>query len=245
MPPTVYWTLVQASQAPLDRPELFLSPSGVAKYVSLRFPKRRLEWALGRWAAKRLFQSLPDCRLLQLAEIEIHNLPDGAPFILLPGQAGTPGCLTISHCEQMALCGFVAGQGLKIGADLEKIELRSRAFVEDYFTPVEHDLVDSFPEELRTKLVNLIWSAKESMLKALGVGLHWDTRKVEVWQIDDLYPVHPDDGEWHIMRLGDCEDTGRKWQGWWTCRGDFVLTLACFHSLRGQHTSVRLVERTA
>ncbi len=243
MSPSIYWVLVQAAQAPLDQPHQFLSASGLAKYESLRFPKRRQEWVLGRWASKRLFQSLPAHRSAALTDIEIHNMPDGAPFIVLPGKPGTPGCLTISHCEQMALCGFVTGQDLRIGADLEKIELRSRAFVEDYFTPVEHDLVDSFPEELRTRLINLIWSAKESMLKALGVRLHWDTRKVEIWQVDGLYPIRPETGEWHKMRLGDCEDTGRKWQGWWTCRGDFVLTLACFHSLQGQHASVRLVER--
>ena len=244
MSASIYWGLAQAAEAPLDHPEEFLSASEAAKYASLRFPKRRQEWELGRWAGKRLFQSLRGHWSLRLADIEIHNMPDGAPFIVLPGRAGTPGCLTISHCEQMALCGFVSGMDLRIGVDLEKVELRSRAFVEDYFTPVEHDLVESFPDELRTRLVNLIWSAKESMLKALGVGLHWDTRKVELWQIDGLYPFHPETAEWHRMRLGDCEVTSRRWQGWWKSHGDFILTMACFAPKSQSLRSVRLVEKS-
>ena len=243
MSASIYWMLIQAAQAPLDSPDRFLSASEVSKHTSLRFPKRRLEWTLGRWTGKRLFQSLPAYCSYSLPEIEIHNMPDGAPFIVLPGKEGTPGCLTISHCEQMALCAFVEGQDLRIGADLEKIELRSRAFVEDYFTPVEHDLIESFPEELKSTLINLFWSAKESMLKALGVGLHWDTRKVEVWQIDGLYPLHPEKDEWHDMKLGDCEDSGRRWQGWWRRRGEYILTLACLAPASSTLASIQLMEK--
>ncbi len=241
---SIYWAMVQAGQASLDHPEEFLSPSELAKYESLRFPKRRQEWLLGRFTGKSLVHGLPAFQSLRLADIEIHNMPDGAPFIVLPGQPGTPGCLTISHCEQAALCAFVMGQNLRIGADLEKIELRSRAFVEDYFTRVEHDLVESFPEELRIVLVNLIWSAKESMLKALGVGLHWDTRQVEVWQVDGLFPIHPNNGEWQRMKLGDCQDAGRRWEGWWKSTGDFVLTLAAYTTSPADLQSIDLVEKT-
>src|SRR5512146_993159 len=144
---SIYWGVAQAARAPLAKTEKFLSSSEAAIFASLRFPKRRLDWALGRWAGKRLFQSLPAYRACPLTEIEIHNMPDGAPFIVLRDVPGTPGCLTISHCEQLALCGFTCGTDLRIGADLEKVELRSRAFVEDYVTPVEHDLLESFPEE--------------------------------------------------------------------------------------------------
>ncbi len=243
MSPDIYWTLVQAPQAPLDHPEEFLSSSELAKYASLRFPKRRQEWLLGRWAGKRLFQSLPAYQSWALPQVDIHSMPDGAPFIVLPGLPGTPGCLTLSHCEQMALSAFIPGQAYHIGADLEKVELRSRAFVEDYFTKVERDLVDSFPADLRIKLVNLIWSAKESMLKALGVGLHWDTRRVEIWQVDGLYPVRPCNGDWQCMMLGDNEDTGRRWMGWWKSHGDFVLTLAVYSLSPDRNASFRLVER--
>jgi 4'-phosphopantetheinyl transferase len=241
---SINWALVQAAQACLDQPEEFLSALEIAKYGSLRFPKRRQEWLLGRYTAKHLVQGLPGFESLPLPVFEIHNMPDGAPFIVLPGQPGTPGCLTISHCEQTALCGFAGGQDLRIGADLEKIELRSRAFVEDYFTRVEHDLVESFPEGSRISLVNLIWSAKESMLKALGVGLHWDTRQVEVWQVDGLFPARPGNGEWNRMKLGDCQDSGRRWEGWWKSTGDFVLTLAACTTRPDNLQSIQLVEKT-
>ena len=45
-------------------------------------------------------------------------------------------------------------------------------------------------------VVTLIWSAKESMLKALGVGLRRDTRTVEVQGLDGILPGGEAHGEW-------------------------------------------------
>jgi 4'-phosphopantetheinyl transferase len=239
---SIYWSLVQSSEAPLDHPEAFLSPSESTKYASLHFPKRAQEWLLGRWTGKRLVQSLPEFQAYSLGDINIRNLPDGAPYIVLPGQSASPGCLSLSHCEGAALAAFSAEADLRIGVDLEKVELRSRAFVEDYFTQVEQDLVEAFPDDVRIRLVNLIWSAKESMLKALGVGLHWDTRKVETWQVDGLFPFHPEISDWQSMRLGECEAAGRHWTGWWKSHGDFVLTLAGYAPAASLPT-LELIER--
>ncbi len=60
--------------------------------------------------------------------------------------------------------------GTMLGCDLELVEPRSDAFLADYFTADEQALVALAPAVERDKVVNLLWSAKESALKALGVG---------------------------------------------------------------------------
>ena len=243
MSSAIYWTLAEASQIPLDHKEAFLSDPEIQKFSSLRFPKRRGEWLLGRWAAKRLVQSLAPYQDYRLNEIEICNAPEGAPFILLPGGEIFPDSLTISHSGRFALCGLAPGANFRIGADIERLEPRSQAFIADYFTPAEHQLVASYPPEIRQTTVNLIWSAKESMLKALGVGLHWDTRQVEIREVDGLFLLASDLGKWQKMQLGDFEAKERRWAGWWQCRGNFVITLAGFTSAPVDLQSALLVEK--
>ena len=243
MTSAIYWTLGEASQLPLDHSKDFLSDPEIQQFSSLRFPKRRDEWLLGRWAAKRLVQSISDYQGFRLNEIEICNAPEGAPFILRPDGEALPDSLTISHSGRFALCALAPGANFRIGADIERIEPRSEAFIADYFTPAEQQLVASSPPETRQTAVNLIWSSKESLLKALGVGLHWDTRKVEVREIDGLLPFSSDSGKWQKMQLGDFETRERQWAGWWQCRDNFVITLAGFTSTPVDLKSALLVEK--
>ena len=67
-----------------------------------------------------------------------------------------------------------------MGCDLEMIEPRSDAFVADYFTVEEQALVARASAADRSRLLALLWSAKESALKALRAGLRLDTRCVIV-----------------------------------------------------------------
>ena len=79
-----------------------------------------------------------------------------------------------------AVC-MVAPRGLAVGSDLELVEARTDAFVRDWFTPAERDLVLRRRDRAtRDLLANLVWSAKESALKVLETGLRRDTRSVEV-----------------------------------------------------------------
>ncbi len=243
MSPAIYWTLVQARQMPLDYTEEFLSNPELLKLSGLRFPKRRDEWLLGRWAAKCLVQSISPYQGYSLDELEIRNTKDGAPFIQQPDGAVLADSLSISHSHRFAVCALSLGPDFSIGADLEKIEPRSEAFSADYFTPVEQELVAFYPKEVRQTATNLIWSMKESMLKALGVGLRWDTRKVEVQKLEGLFPASANSDKWQKMQMVDYQDRGRQWAGWWLCRRDFVITLAGFACTPMDLHSTHLVEK--
>ena len=239
----IYWTLVDHSQIPSDRAKGFLSNAEFQKLSTLRFPKRRSEWLLGRWAAKALVHSIPAYRQYSLDEIEIQNAPEGAPYIQPPGGTVSPDCLTISHSDRFALCAMSLGPAIRIGSDLEMIELRSEAFVTDYFTQDEQRLIASCPAERREAVTTLIWSTKESMLKALGVGLRWDTRKVEVCAIDELRLVDTSYGRWQKIHVRDSERGNRNWAAWWQCRDQFILTLAGFTTTQADIQFAHLVEK--
>ena len=71
-----------------------------------------------------------------------------------------------------------------LGCDLEIVEPRSDAFVADYFTAEEQEVVRQACPADRFALIALIWSAKESALKALQSGLRIDTRSLSV-ALDD------------------------------------------------------------
>jgi len=242
MDPTIFWTLVDRSSADLSVSERFLAPPERRKLASLRFPKRRDEWLLGRWAAKSLVKSIPSYQYFSADEMEIQTTSEGAPYLCLPSGSASQDCLSISHCERHALCALSSGPGLKFGVDLEKIEARPENFIEDYFTPSEREMVHSYPLELRDLVATLVWSLKEAMLKALGVGLRWDTRRVEVADTDDLF-VSNGHQPWREIQVGDHEQKDRGWAAWWQRRDGFILTIAGFTQDRPDLQSFQLVEK--
>jgi 4'-phosphopantetheinyl transferase len=87
--------------------------------------------------------------------------------------------LSLSHRDGVGLA-VVASPGCRIGCDLERVESRSARFPRDWFTSSECDRLDDADPERRDELVTVLWSAKESVLKAVGEGLRRDTRSVEV-----------------------------------------------------------------
>ena len=83
----------------------------------------------------------------------------------------------------MRLCA-VAGPEIALGADLELVEPRSEAFLSDFFTRDELDLVRDAGPDHRDLIANLIWSAKECAAKGLRLGLRLDTRLLAVELLD-------------------------------------------------------------
>ena len=180
----VYW--LQQSEADLPTSDDWLCESEAARLSTLRFAKRRADWRLGRWTAKCTVAArlrLPkDDRSFK--QIEIIPASDGHPEVVLHDQPDRV-TISISHSGGFALCA-VACFDVELGCDLEVVEPRTEAFIADYFTGKEQELLAQVSGEERSMLVSLLWSAKESALKALHVGLRADTRSVEV----DIHDLH-------------------------------------------------------
>ncbi|HUI85301.1 MAG TPA: 4'-phosphopantetheinyl transferase superfamily protein [Candidatus Binatia bacterium] len=226
----IYWLQQTAADVPAN--DDWLSGSEAERLHGMRIPKRRGDWRLGRWTAKRAVLEYLAGRscLCAMPDIEIHPAQTGAPEVLVTGLGDMPS-LSISHCSGMAICA-VAQPHAELGCDLESIELRSPTFVTDYFTEREQELLTHASAEARPLLSTLLWSAKESALKALRSGLRLDTRSVEV-----SFPaaVRGPDGNhgpklelrsspgWQPLRVCCCQ--ARVFHGWWQAEDNMVRTM--------------------
>jgi 4'-phosphopantetheinyl transferase len=211
----VYYLICSGHDVPDD--EAWLSPGERATLSRLSLPKRRQDWQLGRWTAKRaLGAAWPAVAPhVPLPDLEIVAAPDGAPELL--GSSPAHPVLSLSHSAGWGLCA-VARAGTRLGCDVEQVGDRSRAFVEDYFTEAERARVWAEAEVSRGLWATLIWSAKESALKARRTGLRADTRSVTV----DL-SGSPDDRTWQPLVVHT--DDGCVLRGWWLTPPGRVMTL--------------------
>jgi 4'-phosphopantetheinyl transferase len=200
--------------------DTWLSPREASWIARMRFPKRRREFRLGRWTAKKALALYlgREASAGALRSIEIDRASDGAPAPLVDGRPAE-AYLTMTDRADQAVC-LVGPLDTVLGCDLELVEPRSDAFVADFLTPAEQRLVAAAGDgEARDVLANLVWCGKESALKVLRTGLRRDTRSVEV-----SFPHGAHVDGWAPMSVGAVE--GTVFPGWWQRFGAFVLTLA-------------------
>src|SRR5690349_10301987 len=121
----VYWLEQSASEVPES--DDWLTPAERARLDSLRFPKRRADWRLGRWTAK---QAVAVClELRSPAAVEIRAAASGAPLAFVAGERARVA-ISISHRGGVAVCAVAPG-AMSLGCDLEVVEPRSAEFVTD------------------------------------------------------------------------------------------------------------------
>jgi len=181
-------------------------------------PRRRADWVAGRVTAKWVVAealSLPAGS--RLSTIEIASEPGGRPYARVAPEAPPlarfatgmrlPVSVSISHVEGVALCAAtrldLGGGGRRaLGIDLGRAEPRSPEFVDTFFTEDEKRFVREAREWDTSLAANLVWCAKEAVLKALGIGLTVDTLEVNCKPLTGLadptgWPLAPSGGEWH------------------------------------------------
>jgi 4'-phosphopantetheinyl transferase len=213
----VYW--LEQTEADVPAENDWLGARELACLDGLRFAKRRADWRLGRWTAKSalaVWLGVPPHAQV-LAKIEIRPAPSGAPEVFV---ANKPADLTVSlsHRSSRGMCA-IAPSRVDLGCDLELIEPRSDAFVSDYFTTEEQKLVARAPAMDRSRLVALLWSAKESALKALQRGLRLDTRTVIVTPDVTSFDLNG----WRALKVHHTD--GRVFHGWWQHTDNILRTL--------------------
>ena len=234
----IFW--LEETDADVPSENDWLTPSEVLRVNAMRFAKRRSDWRLGRWTAKLALATYlqwprsHDC----LANLEIRSAPSGAPLALVEGMVGKL-TLSISHRAGVAICA-IAPWATPLGCDLEIAEPRCDAFVSDYFSVEEQHDIARAPIEDRSWLIALLWSAKESALKALQQGLRLDTRCVSVTLAEltssgrecefgsgetvvsgCVAPTSRD--SWHQLHVRCLH--GESFTGFWQHTGEFIRTV--------------------
>ncbi len=204
----VYWLAQNGGDVPLQ--EDWLSPSERCVLSRLAVAKRRADWQLGRWTAKLAIAAYHRLSLRPevLARIEVRAADSGAPEAFLENRRA-PFPISLSHSGGVGFCAIGAG-GTAIGCDVESVAPRSRGFIEDYFTAEEQEMVWRSPAAGRDFLSTLIWSAKESALKAMHCGLRADTRTVTA---SPRGLGRRADTEWQALTVR--ETGGISYDGWW------------------------------
>jgi 4'-phosphopantetheinyl transferase len=229
----VYW--MEQTEADLPPTNDWLSAAEMLRLDGMRFAKRHADWRLGRWTAKRAvaaYLNLP-CNPRGLADNEIRPAASGAPEVFVANQPAEV-VISLSHRAGVAACA-VTLSGTDLGCDLEVVEPRSDAFIADYFATEEQDLIARTSAPQRSLVAALLWSAKESALKALRAGLRLDTRSVTVRPnfppLDGKGRVQESALAFHSCDLNSWQplqvtyDGERAFHGWWQTASDLVRTM--------------------
>jgi|SRR5271165_3396758 len=224
---SVYWFQQTEADVPLEND--WLSATEAVCLNGLRFAKRRADWRLGRWTAKRALSihlDLP-AHVQVFRKIEVRPAPSGAPEAFVDNHpAGVT--MSLSHRNGTAICALAAS-GVEMGCDLEVIEPRSDAFVADYFSVEEQAQVAREFAADRPRLLALLWSAKESALKALCAGLRFDTRSVTVRRSPEPFDLNG----WSLLQVhytgghheGIHPDESKIFHGWYQLADNMVRTV--------------------
>jgi len=213
----IYW--LEQIEADVPAENDWLSANEAVCLNGMRFAKRRADWRLGRWTAKRALSVCLDvpAHPQVFRRMDISPGPSGAPEFSFDGR---PAAVTISltHRAGIAACA-VATSGTEMGCDLEVVEPRTDVFVEDYFTREEQALVARTSAADHDRILALLWSAKESALKALRAGLRLDTRSLIVSPFADSFDLN----SWNRVLVRYA--AGVAFHGWWQLTDNILRTV--------------------
>ncbi|HSG08970.1 MAG TPA: 4'-phosphopantetheinyl transferase superfamily protein [Longimicrobiales bacterium] len=213
----VYLAWGMSSSVP--RHDEWLTDAERAVHRNLTVPKRASDWRLGRWVGKEVVRRALHAPEMEGQNVEILASPTGAPTVTVHPLGRWPEVsLSLSHAWGMGFAAALVGAA-RIGCDVEALRPRSDAFVADYFTAREANLVREAAASDQAAWANLLWSAKEAALKVLGEGLRLDTRSVEVTVVDGPFV-----GGWRAFTVAI--PGGDTLKGYWRVTSGFVWTLA-------------------
>ncbi|MCC6454097.1 MAG: 4'-phosphopantetheinyl transferase superfamily protein [Caldilineaceae bacterium] len=240
-------------QSVVDHPDLaaghppagLLTPAELAQFQSYLSPRRRRDWLLGRWTAKRLIQThiaTTHGFSPALDSFTVEYDPSGAPHANShhPALRGTPVdghmpiALSISHSHGYAFCALCAdtmGQA-RLGADIELVESRADTFANEFFTPDEQAHLHSALSTQTALLATAMWSVKEAALKAARADLRADPRSIQCLP----RPIAP--RHWTALRVTIAKQNSPELgplHAWWCVldnrllpHSSFVLAIAAY-----------------
>jgi 4'-phosphopantetheinyl transferase len=216
-------SLFSAEAQDVPEADSWLSEDERLVLEGLTVAKRRRDWRLGRWVARHaVARALADPGAAVPAALSIVAADDGAPEVWWSSPR-PPVAVSISHSGDLGFAAAAVGEA-PLGCDVERIAPRSQRFVADYFTDAEREFVDAVGDagaQERAWAATLVWSAKESALKALRQGLRADTRSVEMAPVDGA-PDLSHDG-WRALAVETERDT--RLEGHWRVTAGAVWTV--------------------
>ena len=154
----------------------WLDQKEMSRHRRFLYPGPRRRFALCRAALRALLCDKLDCRNDRL---EFGASEYDKPFALLNG-ATAPVSFNVSHSGKHGMIA-IASTG-RLGIDVEEISDRSDldGIIEMAFGPAEKAELALMHGSRRLQLFYKLWTIKESLIKAVGMGLSMDMSRFEV-----------------------------------------------------------------
>ncbi|MFO8100125.1 MAG: 4'-phosphopantetheinyl transferase superfamily protein [Salinibacter sp.] len=130
--------------------------------------RRRCAFLAGRAVARRLLASRMG---LVPADVPLRRAEDEAVDVV-----GTDWHVSIAHSGDRALA---AAARHRVGSDLERVISRDPAVARFLLRPDERDLLEALPYD-RNRTLLLLWTLKESVLKARRTGFRTSPKAVHL-----------------------------------------------------------------
>lgn len=154
---------------------LMLSRRERAVWYGLKVPeRRRLEWLLGRIAAKDAVREFVQRRFhLSVHPADVEILPDASGRPIVAGawisQVPRVPLVSISHVDGSAIAVLTDGEGISgVGVDLERYGRMKPEMEKVAFSARELEMLESVDTGERQAWALRLWCAKEASAKATG-----------------------------------------------------------------------------
>ena len=152
----------------------FLHPQELAYYHSLRFPRRKDAYLLGRLAAKNAVAAYTQSDDLNSIWIDFGVF--GFPVVKFDKESNIQ--VSISHCENLGVA-IAFPETHPMAIDLELIQEKNRRILAGEFTEQEKQLLATLALPESTSYT-LLWTVKEGFSKVLRTGLTMNFHFFEV-----------------------------------------------------------------
>ncbi|HLK32075.1 MAG TPA: 4'-phosphopantetheinyl transferase superfamily protein [Terriglobales bacterium] len=118
---------------------------------------------------------------------------NGKPF-LLDGSHRSRLRFNTSHCQGLVIHAFASDR--EVGIDIESVSdrLETETIAARFFSPREHAALRALPKADQATGFLSLWTRKEALLKAAGLGLSWPLDSVEFsWSAKEIVAVKTND----------------------------------------------------
>lgn len=151
-----------------------LSPDEQQKASRFCREQSRQQYAVSRGSLRLI---LSRYMMIEPQEIRFGYGPQGKPF--LANDIGMTIDFNLSHSGQLVL--IAIGRDRSLGIDLEQVRTATDivALSEQCFSPDECRLLTAYPPDQKHRVFFQLWTCKEALLKATGVGLR-DIEHIEI-----------------------------------------------------------------
>ena len=140
--------------------------------------------------------------LRQILGRYLHQLPEDIKFTY--GAHGKPMVegisFNFSHTKEYALCGVTRDAAIAVGVDIETKERSTNilALAKRFFHPFEYSYLEQAPKGKQQDIFVKFWTAKESFLKAQGIGLQGGLDQFQICLDPQPHILCADQEDWSL-----------------------------------------------